>query len=89
MPVDAGRLPAWSGVAHSEQNLADGGFTAKGRDARETIEAATDGQMAGAISALGADFDELIALMTPWCQAIRDGQGYPASGPHDLANITR
>lgn len=69
--------------------IADGGFTEAGRQARETIEVATDGQMAGAIAALGDDFEELITLMTPWGQAIRSGQGYPASGPHDLANLGR
>jgi hypothetical protein len=29
--------------------------------------------------------DELVALLHPWGQAIRDAGGYPASGPHDLA----
>ena len=36
--------------------------------------------------ALGDDFDELIALLEPWGAAIRDAKGYPAGGPHDLAN---
>jgi hypothetical protein len=27
-----------------------------------------------------------VGMLEPWGQAIRDGRGYPASGPHDLAS---
>jgi hypothetical protein len=36
---------------------------------------------------LGDDLDELLAILRPWGQAIREAGGYPASGPHDLANV--
>ena len=56
-----------------------------GRQAREAIETATDGQMGPVINALGDDLDELLALMRPWGEVIRAGRGYLPSGPHDLA----
>jgi len=37
---------------------------------------------------LGDDVDELLAILVPWAQAIRDAHGYPASGPHDLARAS-
>jgi hypothetical protein len=66
--------------------IADGGFTDAGRELRESIEVETDRQMAPALRALGDDAEELFAILGPWGQAIRDAKGYPASGPHDLAN---
>ena len=30
-----------------------------------------------------------VALLLPWGAAIRDAAGYPASGPHDLADLAR
>ncbi len=65
--------------------MADGGFTAAGRELRERIESDTDVQVQPAIDALGDDVDELLAILAPWGVAIRDAKGYPASGPHDLA----
>ena len=65
--------------------LRDGEFTDAGRDAREAIEVATDRQMRPVIDALGSSFDDLIDIMRPWGDAIRDAKGYPAGGPHDLA----
>jgi hypothetical protein len=65
--------------------IADGGFTAAGRELRERIELDTDVQVQPAIDALGDDVDELLGILTPWGVAIRDAKGYPASGPHDLA----
>ena len=65
--------------------VADGAFTAAGRQLRESIEDDTDRQLAPALAALGDDIDELLAILTPWGQAVRDAKGYPASGPHDLA----
>lgn len=69
--------------------LADRAFTERGRDVRESIEDETDRQMRPALDALGDDVGELFAILGPWGQAVRDAKGYPASGPHDLANATR
>ena len=63
------------------------GFTPKGREARELIEMVTDAQMASAIAALGDDIEELFAILRPWGEQVRAGFGYPASGPHDLAEL--
>jgi hypothetical protein len=65
------------------------GFTDKGRELREDIEVHTDAQMQPALDALGDDADELFALMEPWGAAVREGRGYLASGPHDLASAAR
>lgn len=65
----------------------DVGFTAAGRDLREAVEADTDLQMEPVVAALGDDLDELVAILLPWGTAIRDAKGYPASGPHDLADL--
>ncbi len=54
-----------------------------GREAREAIERATDGQMEPALAALGEGLDELIGLLRPWGAAIRDAGGY-VGGPVDL-----
>jgi len=66
--------------------LDDTGFTPEGRAAREQIEVRTDEQMRPTLEALGDDIDELVALMTPWGAAVRNGKGYLSSGPHDLAD---
>ena len=63
------------------------GFTSAGRAAREAVEEHTDVQMAGMVAALGDHMSELVDILTPWGQAVRDGHGYPASGPHDLADL--
>lgn len=60
-------------------------LTDTGRAAREALEVATDEQMRPAIDALGDDASELIDILVPWGAAVREGHGYPASGPHDLA----
>jgi hypothetical protein len=65
--------------------LAGGDLTDAGREAREAVERATDEQCRPFIDALGDDVDDLLAILVPWGAAIRDGKGYPASGPHDLA----
>jgi hypothetical protein len=67
--------------------VADGAFTVEGRARRESVEVATDAQCEPVLRALGDAFDELIALLTPWGQAIRDVGGYPPQGPHDLAPV--
>ena len=67
---------------------ADGAFTDEGRSEREAVERATDRQCRPVVDALGDDVDELLAILVPWAQAIRDAHGYPASGPHDLARAS-
>ncbi len=62
------------------------GLTDAGRALRESIEVATDAQMAAAIAALGDDIDELFAILAPWGATVRTGFGYLSSGPHDLAD---
>ncbi len=59
--------------------VADGAFTAAGRADREAVERATDAQLRPAIEALGDDFDELIAILAPWGDAIRAAGGYLSS----------
>lgn len=66
--------------------LKEGQFTEEGRATREAVEVTTDQLCKPAIDALGDDFDELLDLMLPWGEAIRDAKGYPAGGPHDLAD---
>jgi hypothetical protein len=65
--------------------VAEGALTEAGREFRETIEVATDRQCEVIVRSLGTDFDELIDLLAPWGQAIRDAGGYLPQGPHDLA----
>ena len=72
----------------SERGLvADGALTAEGRELRESVEVATDAQCGAVLDALGASLDELLALLTPWGQAVRAAGGYPPQGPHDLAPV--
>jgi hypothetical protein len=65
--------------------VADGAFTDAGRAAREAVEQVTDDCCRPIVDALGDDLDELVAVLGRWGATIRAGQGYPASGPHDLA----
>ena len=92
------RTRAWSEDDYSEaiENLqrlgcitSDGELTPHGRDVREQIEVNTDKQMDCVLQAIGADVNELITILKPWGTAIRAGKGYPASGPHDLANAAK
>ena len=68
--------------------VADGAFTDEGRLVREQIEVATDRGCRPIIDALGQDLDELVAILEPWGQQVRDAGGYPRSGPLDLARST-
>jgi hypothetical protein len=68
--------------------VADGAMTAAGRAEREAVEVTTDRQCRPIVEALGDDIDELLAILLPWGQAIRQAHGYPAAGPHDLARTT-
>jgi hypothetical protein len=67
----------------------DNGFTDAGRAIREDIEVHTDAQMSPAITALGDDLEELLAILTPWGETVRAGFGYLRAGPHDLARAAQ
>ena len=54
---------------------------------REEVEVATDAQCAVVLDALGDRFDALLAILTPWGDAVRAAGGYPPQGPHDLAPV--
>lgn len=69
--------------------LQDGSLTPEGRAEREAVEVATDRQCRPIVEALDDDLDELLGILLAWGQAIRDAGGYPASGPHDLADAVR
>jgi hypothetical protein len=62
-----------------------GQLTDAGRALREDVERMTDAQCAPILTALGDDFERLVALLAPWGSAIREAGGYLPSGPHDLA----
>ena len=62
-------------------------LTEAGRALREQIEDHTDAQMGPCLAALGDDVQVLIDILLPWGAAVRDAKGYPASGPHDLAEV--
>jgi hypothetical protein len=66
--------------------IANSQFTDEGRLEREAVELATDQQCRPVITSLGDDFDEVIGFLEPVGRAIRAQGGYPASGPHDLAD---
>lgn len=63
-----------------------GDLTPEGREVREDIERETDDQMLPVLKALGDEMTELIDILRPWGSAIRAQRGYPAAGPHDLAD---
>jgi hypothetical protein len=65
----------------SEQQL-----TAEGRAFREEVEVATDRQCRPIVDALGDDHGRLVEVLSRWAASIRSARGYPASGPHDLAD---
>ena len=88
------RTRAWTeeqfDIAHArlkgEGLVDDKGLTPHGHQVRENVENETDRQMDRAMVALGDDLDELLGILLPWGAAVRDAKGYPASGPHDLAD---
>jgi hypothetical protein len=69
--------------------VADGDFTDAGRAAREAVETGTDDACAPIVQNLGGDVDELVSLLSGWSKAVQAGNGYPGSGPHELAAIQR
>ena len=84
--TDADYDDAVSGLAALSYISPEGELTQKGREHREDIEKATDAQMQPALDALGEHVGELIDILRPWGAAIRAHKGYPAAGPHDLAD---
>jgi hypothetical protein len=87
------RSRAWSSADLDEaterlrsRGLLDGdGFSERGLAEREAVEVATDASMRPTIDALGAGFDELVAIVQPWSAAVCQGGGYLPTGPHELA----
>jgi hypothetical protein len=58
----------------------DGALSARGRDARDQIELATDRQETDVVAALGDDADELLAVLAPWSGAVVAWAGSQFSG---------
>ncbi len=89
------RTRAWSDadLDAAEQRLvqrglvADGGLTDTGASRREAIEVATDEQCGVILDTLGDRLGELIELLAPWGDALREAGAYPPRGPHDLAPV--
>lgn len=77
---------AIDGLAREGLITGDGALTGAGRESRERIERATDAQMRPVLVALGDDVAELVGILRPWGASIRAERGYPAAGPHDLAD---
>lgn len=71
-------------LGHLDGEGSDTHLSQPGRHVREQIEVATDEQMRPALDALGADIEELFAILAPWGETIRAGRGYLGAGPHDL-----
>lgn len=69
--------------------VADGGFTEPGRAEREAVEVATDQGCQPIVDRLGEDLEELTTLLGGWSAAVQAAGGYPASGPHQLADLAR
>lgn len=67
--------------------LQDRELTPKGRTEREAIEAVTDAACKRIVDNLGDDVDELVSIAGGWSRSIQAAGGYPASGPHDLAQL--
>jgi hypothetical protein len=68
--------------------VANGAFTDEGRAAREAVEDCTDAACRPVVDNLGADLDELVAILHTWDDAVQGAGGYPGSGPHDLAGLS-
>ena len=60
-------------------------FTAAGREIRIRIELNTDKQMYAAMHAIEDDLAELMEILAPMAQAIKDAFGYPKRGPQEMA----
>lgn len=69
--------------------VTDGALTEQGRAEREAAEVATDRASFAIVEPLGDDLDELVSILGAWSTAVRDQHGYPASGPHEMAEALR
>jgi hypothetical protein len=73
------------------QGMLDGGggvaLTDPGLALRRRVEVATDRQDEPMVAAIGADLDELLALLEPWAEAICSGGGYPARAFRTAADL--
>ncbi len=65
--------------------ISNNAFTDAGRSVREDVERNTDRQMIDVLSAIEADFDEVMSLLSAWSKSVRQHNGYPQAGPQDLA----
>ena len=65
--------------------IANGALTDRGSVEREAIEVRTDEQCAPVLDGLGDGFEDAVALLRRFSEAVREARGYPAAGPHDLA----
>jgi hypothetical protein len=89
------RTRGWSdeqldaGIADLERRgLIDAdGLTERGRREREAIETRTDEQCAPVLRALGDGFETAVTVLKRFSGAVRGAHGYPAAGPHDLAEL--
>jgi hypothetical protein len=54
-------------------------LTEAGRELRESIEVATDRQMAPLLAALGDDVEELVGILQPWAATVVAAGGFPAA----------
>ena len=77
---------AAEGALEARGLLADRQLTDEGRAYREEVERATDRQCRPFVEPLGDDIETLTATLAGWGAQVRDAKGYPASGPHDLAD---
>jgi hypothetical protein len=88
------RTRGWSdadldaGISDLERRglIADGTLTQRGSQEREALEVHTDRLCAPVLDGLGDGVDDAITLLRRYSVAVRDEQGYPAAGPHDLAS---
>lgn len=73
-----------------ERGLLDGDeLSEQGRALRERIEVETDALLAPVLDAIGDDLTAVLETLEDWGRTIREGKGYPASGPHDLAGAAK
>lgn len=68
------------------RGMLDGdGLSDAGREARESVEVATDRQCDVIVDALGDDLGTVVDVVGGWSATIRDAKGYLPTGPHELA----
>lgn len=72
-------------VAHGLLDATGETYSDAGREIRSRIELNTDKQMRPAMNAIEEDVAELLEILTPWAQSVKNACGYPKMGPQDLA----